>query len=245
MNRAICQVVLGLIVMLVVPVWAGEVGAPPSVKEQIVKLLASISMKMNFSIDEKFCRQFFEDFKKQHKIEYVQPIIQADRVDDPKLAPFFAKCPTVKWIGDETDEPGYRLNTKEFRHQLAPTLVGTAHFRLYKVDIDNNKANGKEHVFYSDKFVREPPPGEELPPVHEGDNTSGEYVAVDFEDCAVLGGVTVGDGGTPEFPIYNGVIRYRGRLYLYDLMAAGGYKLYLNELTARQDRFKIICRYWQ
>ncbi len=46
-------------------------------------------------------------------------------------------------------------------------------------------------------------------------------------------------------PVYNGIIQYQGRSYIYVLDAEGGYKLYLNELTTRQGTFKTICRYWQ
>lgn len=232
--------------MLVVPVWAGEVGPTNSLKEQIVKLLASITMKLNHAVDEKFCRQFFEDFRRQDKVEHIQPIIQADRIDDPKLAPFLSKCPTVKWIGADADEPGYRLNTQEFRHQLlAPTLVGTAHFRLYHVDIDNNKVNGREHVFYSDEFVPEPPPGEELPSVDDLDKTRGEYIAVDIDNCATLGGAFVGNGSEVGVAAYNGIIRYHGRLYIYDLYTLGALKLTLQEYTTRRKNFIAVCHYDQ
>lgn len=245
-KKTLCQVLLGMIVMLVVPVWAGEVGPTNSLKEQIVKLLASITMKLNHAVDEKFCRQFFEDFRRQDKVEHIQPIIQADRIDDPKLAPFLSKCPTVKWIGADADEPGYRLNTQEFRHQLlAPTLVGTAHFRLYHVDIDNNKVNGREHVFYSDEFVPEPPPGEELPSVDDLDKTRGEYIAVDIDNCATLGGAFVGNGSEVGVAAYNGIIRYHGRLYIYDLYTLGALKLTLQEYTTRRKNFIAVCHYDQ
>lgn len=243
--------VYSLIVVAVIGVCAVRVEAAGSdhvipLKEQLIKLLASITMKMNHAIDEKFCREFFEDFKKQDKIEHVQPIIQADRIDDPALASFLAKCPTVKWIGADADEPGYRLNTQEFRHQLlAPTLVGTAHFRLYHLDIDHNNANGKEYVFYSDEFVPEPPPGEELPPVDELSKTMGDYTAVSIENCAALGGVVVGNGSGVDVVAYNGIIGYHGRFYIYDLYTIGGLKLNLQEYTKRRKNFTVTCRYWQ
>jgi hypothetical protein len=240
--------VYSLIVVAVIGVCAVRVEAAGSdhvipLKEQLIKLLASITMKMNHAIDEKFCREFFEDFKKQGKIEHVQPIIQADRIDDPALASFLAKCPTVKWIGAEADEPGYPLNTR-VRTQSRNT-VGTAHFRLYQVDIDNNKRNGREHVFYRDGFVPEPLPGEELSPVEELGRTLGVYMAVDFERCAVLGGVEVGQGGTREFPIYNGLLRYRGQSYIYNLYGYGKYRLNIEKFAEERNNFKIVCRYWQ
>lgn len=237
-------------VFLVLSAGSSSFGAEPaqttSVKEQIIKLLASITMKLNYAVDEKFCRQFFEDFNKEEHIEHVQPIIQADRIDDPALASFLVKCPTVKWIGAEGDEPGYRLNTQEFRDQLlAPTLVGTAHFRLYHLDIDNNKTDAKEHVFYSDEFVPEPPPGQELPPVNELNKTMGNYTAVNIENCAVLGGVVVGNGSGVGGAAYNGIIRYHGRPYIYDLYTIGGLKLNLQEYTKRRKNFTVTCGYWQ
>ncbi len=244
MRKVICQVLLGMMVMLVVPVWAEDVVPTNSVKEQIVKLLASITMKLNHAVDEKFCRQFFEDFRKQDKIEYVQPIIQADRVDDSELASFLAKCPTVKWVGAEVDELGSRLNTT-VRDQFGNRSVGTAHFRLYKVDINNNRKDGAEHVFYSDGYVPEPLPGEDLKEVEELDKTRGHYVVIDFEHCLSLGGVEAGRMGMHVKPVYNGIIQYQGRSYIYVLDAEGGYKLELNELLAYRQTFRTTCRYWQ
>lgn len=229
-------------------------------KEQIVKLLASITMKLNYAVNEKFCRQFFEDFQKQEKIVHVQPIIQADRYDDPALAVFVGKCPTVKWIGGEAEVidilvgrpklPEYRLNTR-VRDQFGNESVATAHFRLYHVDIDNNKGNGREYVFYRDGFVPEPIPGEELRPVEELDRTLGEYTAVDFEGCATLGEVEVGQGGTRVFPVHNGVIRYHEQTYIYNLHGYGmyrlnpdRYRLRIEKFKKERENFRIVC-YWK
>lgn len=159
-------------------------------KEQLVKLLTSITMTLNHAVDEQFCRQFFED----KKVEHVQPIVQANRFDDPALTSVVGKCPTVKWIGAEVDEPGSRLNTT-VRDQFGNRSVGTAHFRLYKVDINNNRKDGAEHVFYSDGYVPEPLPGEDLKEVDELDKTRGHYEVIDFEHCLSLGGVEAGRMG--------------------------------------------------
>ncbi len=236
------------VVFLVLSAGSSSLGAEPaqttSVKEQIIKVLASITMKLNYAVDEKFCRQFFEDFNKQEHIEHVQPILQADRIDDPALTSFLSKCPTVKWIGADAADSEYRPNTR-VRDQFGNKSVGTAHFRLYQVDIDNNKRNGREHVFYSDGFVPEPLPGEELAPVEELDKTLGEYTAIDFEGCATLGGVEVGQGGTSVFPVYNGVIRYHEQAYIYNLYGYGKYRLNIEKFKKERKNFKIVCRYWQ
>jgi len=244
MRKRTWQILLTLIVMGAVPVGAGSGEPTTPIKEQIVKLLASIMMTLNHAVDEKFCRQFFEDFKKQDKIEHIQPIIHTDRYDDPKLAAFIGKCQTVKWIGAEPDDEGHALNTKT-RDQFGNRFVSTAHFRLYKVDINNNRKDGAEHVFYSDGFVPEPLPGEEPGPVEELDKTHGQYLVVDFDQCLSLGGIEAGRGGTNVLPVYHGIIRYHGRSYLYDLNASGGYELKLDELTNRRKTFKTICRYGQ
>jgi len=237
-------ILLALIALLTVPAAARESESTAQIKEQFIKLLASISMKLNLSIDDKFCRQFFEDFKKQEHMEYVQPMIQADQIDDPKLASFLAKCPTVKWIGANADEPGYPLNTMT-RDQFGNQSVGTAHFRLYRLDADNNKANGKEHVFYSDEFVPEPPPGEELPPVDELSKSMGQYIAVDIETCSTLGGVVAGNGSGVGVAAYNGIIRYHGRAYIYDVYTIGGLKLTLYGYRTRRNNFTPLCHYDQ
>lgn len=224
---------------------ASDTPSVDAVKAPIVTLLKSITMKLNYFVDEKFCRQFFKDFQTQKDLVHIQPIIQADRYDDPALAAFVGKCPRVKWIGAQADDPAYRLNTQVRSGLLAPTLVGTAHFRLYQVDIDNDKRNGREHVFYSDGFVPDPLPGEELMRVEELDKTTGLYEAVDFENCATLGAVEVGRGGTSVFPVYNGVLRYHGRSYIYNLYGYDKYMLNIERFWAPRKNFKIVCRYWQ
>ena len=241
-HMAVLVAVIGLCAIRVEA--AGSERTTP-LKEQIVTLLKRITMKMNYFVDEKFCRQFFEDFQTQKDMVHVQPMIQADRYDDPALATFVGKCPKIKWVGAEPDEEEVALNTRP-RGQAGNRSVGTAHFRLYKVDINNNRKDGAEHVFYSDGFVPEPLPGEELGPVEELDKTHGQYIVIDFERCLSLGGIEAGRvwmDGRP--PVYNGIIRYHGRSYLYDLNASGRYELKLNELTDRRKTFETICRYWQ
>jgi len=224
-------------------------GAEPvqaaQIKEQLVKLLTNITMTLNHAVDEPFCRQFFEDFRKQsEKVEHVQPIVQADRFDDPALTAIVGKCPTVKWIGAEAGEPDYPLNT-EMRDQFGNRSVGTAHFRLYKVDINNKRRDGAEHVVYMDGYVPEPLPGEEPQEVGEFDKTRGAYIVADFEQCLSLGRMEVGRGGTSTFPVYNGVIRYGGQVYFYNLYGYAAYKLDLMKYSPGQSKFKQVCFYYQ
>jgi len=200
-------------------------------------------------VDEKFCRQFFEDFQKQEKIVHVQPIIQVDSYDDPALAPFKAKCPKLrvaKKEGAESSELEFELN-ETVGDQFGNLWRGTAHFRMYKVDINNNKADGEEHVFYSDRFVPKPMFGDEGVSGPGPDETKGQYLVVDFEKCLTMGGLAVDQfrGPTTKKPSYNGIIQYKGRFYIYDLEPSGGYKLSIEELTRSRKTFKTICRYWQ
>ncbi len=184
--------IVGMWLMVVSVTSSTTFGAEPvhstPIKEQIVKLMAHITMTLNHAVDEKFCRQSLKDFKQQNNVEHVQPIIQADRINDPALMSFLGKCPTVKWIGADDDTPGYRLNTR-YRDQFHNLSVGTAHFRLYEVDIDNDGENDREHVFYSDGFVPAPLPGDELQTVDELDKSLGEYTAVDLGNCRTLAGM--------------------------------------------------------
>ena len=242
--RIWCLAVGLLSLSLVGAAQASDSPSVAAVKAQIVTLLKSMTMTMNYFVDEKFCRQFFKDFQTQKNIVHVQPMIQADRYDDPALAAFVDKCPKIKWVGAEPDEEGVALNTIT-RDQFGNRSVSTTHFRLYKVDINNNRKDGAEHVFYSDGFVPEPLPGEKPMTVEELNKTYGWYVVVDFEHCLSLGGVEAGRMGMHVRPVYHGIIQYRGRSYIYVLDSEGGYKLYLNELTTRRETFKTICRYWQ
>jgi hypothetical protein len=230
---------------------AAEPAETAQIKVQIVKLLATVTMKLNHAVDEKFCRQFFEHFQKQEKIVHVQPIVQVDSYNDPALAPFKVKCPKLRVAKRESNESSdleFELN-ETVGDQFGNLWRGTAHFRMYKVDINNDKADGEEHVFYSDRFVPKSMFGDEGVSGPGLDETNGQYLVVDFENCVTMGGVSVdqfrGFQKTTKMPGYNGIIQYNGRFYVYDLYPGGGYKLYVEELTNRRKTFETTCRYWQ
>jgi hypothetical protein len=166
-------------------VFAGEPAESVQLKEQIVKLMASITMKLNPAVETKFCRQFFEDFRKQEKIVHVQPIIQVSNYDDPALASFKAKCPKFRVAnkeGDESSDPEFGLN-ETVGDQFGNLWQGTAHFKLYKINLNNDAKDGDEYVFYYDRLV--PKPVDPLEPVVPGSETSGRYRVVDFEGCEI------------------------------------------------------------
>jgi hypothetical protein len=221
-------------------VFAGEETETAQLNEKIVKLMASITTKLNPGIHTKFCRHFFEDFQKQEKIVHVRPIVQVSNYDDPALASFKAKCPKFRLANREGDEdPAFELN-ETTGDQFGNLWQGTAHFRLYKINVKN----GDEYVFYFDRVVPKSVDPQDFSAEPE---TSGEYRMVDFEPCEILDAVTVDMQRQFEKvtkrPGYNGIIQYKKHFYIFDLYPVNGYRLTLWEYTNRQRKFKPICAY--
>ena len=120
--------------------------------------------------------------------------------------------------------------------------MGTAHFRLYKVDIDDDGENDREHVFFSDGCVPELLPGDEVPLVDELDRTLGEYTAFDLGNSTTLPGLLLVWDKVSSVPSKTLSFDTKGT-YIYSLYGTEKYRLNIEKLETEHKNFTPVCGY--
>ncbi|MEW5949279.1 MAG: hypothetical protein AB1711_07680 [Thermodesulfobacteriota bacterium] len=192
--------------------------------------------------DESFCECFLEDLKAQRGIEFIRPILQTDNYNDPGLQAYLGKCPSLqlnKTMPDRVKSlpEGERENTGEVWYT-------NCDFRLYRVDFDNDPKNGEEYLFYGGGMYN-------LKRKITTD-LSG-YRLVDFNKCKIVGGKQVSD--TVDYVTrrptgsYTGVLKYKGRYYIYDAEfwpRSGTYSLRLHKWYKEiKSKISLFCQFVQ
>src|SRR5712691_3053078 len=98
-----------------------------------------------------FCGPFLRDFRTLKGMTLAEPVARAATYDDPVLAPYRARCGEQPLnekfecdarTGLDTD---WSEDWKEARQQsldLCEVFYGTANFKVFELDIDNNPKNG-------------------------------------------------------------------------------------------------------
>ncbi len=126
---------------------------------------------------------------------------------EPKIAESIERLPK-----DQRDSQ-YKSSCRHYR--------GTANFKHYLVDINNNSKDGKEHVFYYERAQ-----GPLNRPDAKLNYANGGYRVIDFDRCELKGGSPTNDPYSYFYkrPLenYNGIIRYRGKHYIFDLADLDG-----------------------
>ncbi len=87
-----------------------------------------------------FCEMFLSDLMAMHNIKFVEPVIRAKTLDDPRLVKYTKRCPNLKINELEDDAP-----------QVWPPVhfYSTRDFVLYRTNILDNEKNDDDYVFYS------------------------------------------------------------------------------------------------
>ena len=149
-----------------------------------------------------FCHKLLEDVKTLAGMKIIAPVVIADGLDSPNVKRLIMdRCPTL-YIGEAFEVPRKIV--------------------LYNVDIDNEPANGKEWLL-GDHYIKRISPrwGEEL-------LVKNRYTLIDMSDCEEsIGTAYVGASqryGPLTDPVnatldtgLHGVLRYRGKFYIYDV----------------------------
>ena len=192
-------------------------------KRELIKLMRGLRLEPVRGTTNPLCQAFLEDFRQQQNVEHIIPAVQTDSYDDPRLAPYRKRCPeldlhkTLVPIGAAPHKvqlpPGKEGNEKYYKAYL-----DTRNLQLYELEMDDNPATGKEIIFYGEapKLVRSGgvpfPKGPTL--THRG-----RYRTISLNSCSELGAMSVGElGGSSDNPTEShGVIRYSGKIALYDL----------------------------
>ena len=250
---------------------AGEAPASEAAKAEAVKqIMAGREFNIMFEHeDTPFCRAFLEDFRVHRGIEYIEPIARAKYYSNPAFQPYRAMCPgweLNKWIKADTgyvppDEPLSEAALESF----GDNYFGTRNFKLYRLDLDNDPANGEEYVFYAERYYwreRLFPFGvyfEKLvdwdwndlfPPEWVPDDTrlhDGGYNLIDLAKCKLRDTARTSDSYDyfSKLPrtTYNAIIKYKGKHYIYDLVESlssyrdGGPLAYYLSIDEHNGRF--------
>lgn len=229
-----------LLLVTVGVAWAGKGGTGSvavvlrDVQEEIAQILSRL--KFQLANQSKFCTQFLNDFKTQTTIRYVKPIVATNDYNDPALDMYKKKCPKLDLrkrvlLAPRIADAVEKLPAEE-AEKYGDVYMGTANFKLYKVDINNNPSDGDEFIFYHEKFLHVSSGGQEaLAGAGEDYDNRGEYLVVDFDDCSVRYGVPVDDSReTATVRDYTGIITYRNANYIFDLFPSRGPETYSIEL---------------
>lgn len=214
------------------------------IKGDIAKLMSTLKFELKQYKSLQFCEAFIKDFRAQKEIIYVQPIVRSNSYRTRAMLPYQEKCPKlephkrVEFLGSIWD--AVKDLPQEERDQAGHVFYGTANFKWYRVDINNDKADGEEYVFYSERFfsMREKS-------AHGG----GEYVGIDLDGCRFAGyGVpaqTFGDV-TDSNPGYSDIISYKGLFYIFTLVPfpSSSYALYLFQYSQAAKQMEPVCRFY-
>lgn len=229
----------------------GAAGAPQASEaakaEAVKRIMAGREFKIMFEYeDTPFCRAFLEDFQAHRGIEYIEPIARAKYYSNPAFQPYRDRCPgweLNKWIkADMGDGPPDEPLSEADLESFGDNYFGTRNFKLYRLDIDNDPANGEEYVFYAERYYwreRLFPFGvyfEKLvdwdwndlfPPEWVPDDTrlyDGGYNLIDFAQCKLRDTARTSDSYDYFYKLprttYNAIIKYKGKHYIYDLREA-------------------------
>jgi hypothetical protein len=253
MRRIIVLTVVGVLAMGGVA-WAGEEKASShtAVLSDVQKEIMNILSRLKFQLADqtKFCRQFLKDFQAQTTIKYIKPIVTTNDYNDPALEEYKKKCQKFDLRKRVLINPrwadGFEKLPPDEMERYADVYVGTANFKLYKVDINNKSSDGDEFVFYREKFLHVSHLGEALDPdLGEEYDNRGDYLVMDFDDCRARYGAPVGDSSaTATVKNYSDVIIYKNAHYVFDLFPSMGSETYSVELwgySNKQRRLIPMC----
>lgn len=211
------------------------------VREKIIQIMAENPMVPFISEGGlTFCKAFYDDFRAQKNIEQVEPIVIADDYNSKELQARKGQCPNLQLNKNVSLEPRIAESLRKAKvpedqwDQFGTVYFGVSNFKLFKVDISNTKEDGDEYVFYEERYT-----GKKFTELRGGD-----YKVVDLNNCKIITRVSVDQGAAPESPpAYHGIIKYKGRHYIFDLHVAGYYVLNLEGYNTKRRRMMPVCSY--
>lgn len=155
------------------------------------------------SFEEDFFNDFFDDFINGKNIEYVEPILTTDNINNKKLRQYFMN--DTGFIEEVITDVVSSPMPIEYRSEYD--------YKLYHIDFDHNPENGKEYLFYSGGYLD----------VWYGVKQLyiNYYRLLDFEEKKIRDAVSVYKtfDYIEKKPVnnFNGIIKYKGRYFIYDV----------------------------
>jgi hypothetical protein len=241
-GRAILAIIgLFSIALCPLPLHAAEVTTSVErQRQELIEIMKGVNFAPQLGEDNPICKTFYEDFKKQMNIEYIQPIVKADSYDDPVLKPYQEKCPTLKMHKTMTFEPrdielaGEPADEKDAESRALGIYYGMGNFQLYKVDINNHPEDGEEFmIYYEGRWDKKH--DQKYPDTRA-------YQAFDLKHCKAIPYGADDQGGSTQ-GTRSGVIRYKGKNAIYILRQESSLHLY--SYSERLKRTAPTCTYYK
>lgn len=180
-----------------------------------------------------FAQKFYEDFISA-KIEFINPEYRTDNINDSKLQIYLSKYPKFKFILARTKKV-------EDEYMIFNIKYPNYNFKVYQIDFDNNKKNGKEDVFYSSGYWSE----EELSKRAVYDVLNKKEIKDSYQETKHrIGGEVLEAEYTGKdkkrTKNYNGVIKYEDRYYIYEVLNWDS-MIIIDAYCWNQKANKVLC----
>jgi len=160
--------------------------------------------------NDELCWSLFRDMQVGRNVEYFSPVIEAERYEDLGWERYLPNCQSERYDITYSYNPKIWDAVKDWpeekRHKVGKKFTHTKNFRLYKIgDIGDKVLLYEEKTISEDKKI----------------TGNGGYVWINTSSCKTDSGMPTHDPydyyrKTP-LDNYNGVIRYKGKIYTYDL----------------------------
>lgn len=196
--------VLFYVVLGLEPLWANDVAL---VGDRLKDILSKqqVHLDRQISGNPALCGALLRDLKDKRNVEFPEPVFRTEDANDPRLSAYHG-CKKYWSRGRHGEIPE---NSYSFLEEL-----GTRGFALYRIDIDNNPANGIEELLYAETDP-DNPTSTSVGRVFPG------YTRVDLKHCLLIEGVSASQtyqGMGVERDNLNAVIRYQKRYYVLNLV---------------------------
>lgn len=216
----------------------------------IKEIMANGTFKAYIQDSQKFCSDFLKDFSQQKNISHIKPIIEVDNYEDKQLQAILRKCPHNEFnityviyhpsmMNElvEAEKRGEKITSKDMEALGGVRYEATKAFRLFKVNIDNDAANGDEYVLYAEGYFNK----------ERNAYLFNTYTVIDLKKCEDDVRAYVGSPddikNKSNAKNYNGIIRYRGRNYIFALLQNEGNRLILKKYSKKYNNMIDLCGY--
>ncbi len=276
---------LALLIFLVssgMPTRAAEAPPPEAAKAAALKsVLEGRAFKLYAGDDPVVCLPLLDTLRAGGEaVAFVEPIVRAERYHNPALAPYRAMCPGME-LNKESIGTGHSLSLSDLPDEMQYYLIeaiawhyfGMGDFKLYRLDLDDDPANGEEYLFHAapyylrNKLTQSYLHYEEIPRsvdwndiLHPEDVpgsaefTNGRYTVLDLERCRLLASADKYDiyeyvGDSPRLHM-SAVVELLGGAYLLrsfrgepDRHSAGRKLSWVNLVKYNGKFFETTCAF--
>jgi hypothetical protein len=208
-------------------------------KQEMRRYLSERKFSAQLAKDPGFCSAFLNDFMSQEHLTYIDPAVVVHRYDDHALQVFLKNYPAIELRSPILGRSG--------------TYVGPRTFKIFEVNMSDKSDGEAQYLFLESAFYTVRGRATNYEPMIR---SATRYRLIDMTQCKSKGTIYIGRSKTfdPETDIskedpassYHGVIAYKDRSYVYDLVTGKGYGHVLSVYSRDMESpsgFSPICRF--